>query len=66
MQVGIQYRPSYSLAMVTLEPKEQIQVEAGAMVGMSPSLEMETHASGGFLKRVAGSCSPGYRRDERH
>lgn len=38
MQVEVRYRPSYSLAMVSLEPDEQIQVEAGAMVGMSPTL----------------------------
>jgi uncharacterized protein (TIGR00266 family) len=55
MQVEVRYRPSYSLAMVTLEPEEQIQVEAGAMVGMSPSLEMETQASGGFLKSLSRS-----------
>ena len=55
MHVEVRYRPSYSLAMVTLEPKEQIQVEAGAMVGMSPSLEMETEASGGLLKSLSRS-----------
>jgi uncharacterized protein (TIGR00266 family) len=55
MQVEVLYRPSYSLARVTLEPKEQIQVEAGAMVGMSPSLEVETKASGGFLKSLSRS-----------
>ncbi len=55
MQVDVRYRPSYSLAMVTLEPEEQIQVEAGAMVGMSPSLEMKTKASGGILKSLGRS-----------
>ncbi len=55
MQVEVRYRPSYSLAMVSLEPDEQIQVEAGAMVGMSPSLEVETQASGGFLKSLSRS-----------
>ena len=55
MHVDVRYRPSYSLAMVTLEPGEQIQVEAGAMVGMSPSLEMKTQASGGLLKSLGRS-----------
>ena len=55
MQVEIRYRPSYSLAMVTLEPEEEILVEAGAMVGMSPNLQMETQASGGFLKSLSRS-----------
>ena len=52
MNVDIRYRPSYSLAMVTLDPGESIQVESGAMVGMSPGLEMETGASGGLLKSL--------------
>lgn len=52
MNVDIRYRPSYSLAMVTLDPGESIQVESGAMVGMSPGLEMETEASGGLLKSL--------------
>jgi len=55
MQVEVLYRPSYSLARVTLEKGEQIQVEAGAMVGMSPTLEMETQASGGFLRSLSRS-----------
>ena len=49
MNVEVLYRPSYSLAMVTLDPKEDIQVEGGAMVAMSPELEMKTEAKGGFL-----------------
>lgn len=52
MNVDIRYRPSYSLAMVTLDPGESIQVESGAMVGMSPGLEMQTEASGGLLKSL--------------
>jgi len=55
MHVEVLYRPSYSLARVTLEPGEEIQAEAGAMVGMSPTLEMETQASGGFLKSLGRS-----------
>jgi uncharacterized protein (TIGR00266 family) len=55
MQVDIRYRPAYALAMVTLEPEEHIQVEAGAMVGMSPSLKLETKASGGLLKSLSRS-----------
>jgi uncharacterized protein (TIGR00266 family) len=55
MNVEVLYRPSYSLARVFLEPGEQIQVEAGAMVGMSPTLEMETQATGGFLKSLSRS-----------
>lgn len=53
MKVDIRYRPAYALAMVTLDPKETIQVEGGAMVGMSANIEMETGATGGFLKSLS-------------
>lgn len=59
MNVEVLYRPSYSLAMVVLEPKEVIQVESGAMVAMSPDLEMETEAKGGFLKSISRSMFGG-------
>ena len=59
MNVEVLYRPSYSLAMVTLDPKENIQVEGGAMVAMSPELEMKTEAKGGFLKSVSRSMFGG-------
>ncbi len=52
MNVEIRYRPSYALAMVTLDKGESIQTEGGAMVGMSPGLELETAASGGLLKSL--------------
>ncbi|MGD2048411.1 MAG: TIGR00266 family protein [Chloroflexota bacterium] len=59
MKVDVQYRPSFALAVVTLEAKESIQVESGAMVGMSPDLEMETEARGGFLKSLTRSMFGG-------
>ena len=46
MEIEVLYRPSYSVARVFLKPKETIQVESGAMVGMSPDMEMETEAKG--------------------
>jgi len=59
MKVEVLYRPSYSLAMVTLDPRENIQVEGGAMVAMSPELEMKTEARGGFLKSISRSMFGG-------
>ena len=59
MKVDVRYQPSYALAMVTLDPGESIQAESGAMVGMSPNLEMETAASGGFLKSLSRSMFGG-------
>jgi uncharacterized protein (TIGR00266 family) len=52
MQVEIRYRPAFALAIVTLDKKEHIQVEGGAMVGMSTNLEMKTEAKGGFMKSL--------------
>jgi uncharacterized protein (TIGR00266 family) len=52
MKVDVRYRPAYALAMVTLGAGENIQVEGGAMVGMSADMKMETGASGGFLKSL--------------
>lgn len=59
MQVEILYRPSYSVARVTLQRNETIQVESGSMLGMSPDMEMETQAAGGFLKSIARSMFGG-------
>lgn len=59
MQVEILYRPSYSVARVLLNRNEKIQVESGAMLGMSPDMEMETQAKGGFLKSFSRSMFGG-------
>jgi uncharacterized protein (TIGR00266 family) len=45
--------------MVTLDHSETIHVESGAMVGMSPRLNMETAAKGGFLKSLGRSMFGG-------
>ena len=59
MQTEILYRPSFSLAQVKLDPGENIQVEGGAMVSMTPDLKMETKARGGVLKSLARSLLGG-------
>lgn len=59
MHVEVRYQPSFALALVTLDAGEKIQTEAGAMVGMSPDLIMETAASGGFLKSLSRSMFGG-------
>jgi uncharacterized protein (TIGR00266 family) len=53
MQTEILYRPSYSLARVTLSPNEKIRTESGAMVSMSADLTVETQARGGLLSSLA-------------
>ncbi len=54
MQYEIRYQPSYSLAVITLQPGERFRAEAGAMVSMSDSIQIETKTGGGLgsvLKR---------------
>jgi len=53
MKTEILYRPSYSMAVVKLDANELIYANAGAMVGMSSSVTMDTQASGGLLKSMA-------------
>ena len=59
MEIEIKYRPSYSLAVTKLSPDETIQVEGGAMVGMSTGITLETKAKGGVLKSLARSVLGG-------
>lgn len=49
MEIDIQHRPSYSLAIVKLAANERIRADSGAMVSHSDGLEIETKAEGGFL-----------------
>ncbi len=59
MQVEILYRPSYSIARVQLSANESVQAEAGAMVGMSAGVQIETKMQGGILKSLARSVLGG-------
>lgn len=59
MRHEVKYQPSYALAMVTLDPGESIQAEAGAMVSMSSTIQMETSARGGVLSGLRRSVLGG-------
>jgi uncharacterized protein (TIGR00266 family) len=59
MRIEIKYQPSYSLAIANLDPNEEIQVEAGAMVAMSPGVTLETKAAGGLLASLKRSVLGG-------
>jgi uncharacterized protein (TIGR00266 family) len=52
MEIDIQFRPSYSLAIVKLAPNERIRADSGAMVSFSADVAVETKAEGGFLKSL--------------
>ena len=61
MRYEIAYQPSYSLAIVNLEPGEEIRCESGAMVSMSSDLILEAklnagaNKGGGFLGAALGA-----------
>jgi len=60
MQIDVMSRPAHSLARVALPPGESIVAESGAMVGMSPNVQMQTQSQGGLmggLKRMFGGES---------
>lgn len=59
MNVDITFRPSYSLATIKLNPNERIRAEAGAMVGMTPDVTIETKAEGGLFKSLGRSLLGG-------
>lgn len=52
MEYEVTNRPSFAMAELFLEPGEQVLAESGAMVGYSDGIEMETNATGGFLKSL--------------
>jgi uncharacterized protein (TIGR00266 family) len=52
MEIDVQFRPSYSLAIVKLAPNERIRADSGAMVSFSADVAVETKAEGGFLKSL--------------
>jgi uncharacterized protein (TIGR00266 family) len=59
MQAEILYRPAYSMAVVTLDPLEEIRVEAGSMVSMTAGMSLSTRAEGGLLRSLSRSLLGG-------
>jgi uncharacterized protein (TIGR00266 family) len=53
MEVETLYKPTYSLGVIKLGGGEQVRVESGSMVSMSAGMQVETKATGGFLKSLA-------------
>jgi uncharacterized protein (TIGR00266 family) len=59
MQINLLYRPSQTLAQCWLGPNETVLAESGAMVGMTPNVQMQTQSGGlgAGLKRMFGGES---------
>jgi len=59
MDYYIDHKPSYSLVIVRLSAGETVVAEAGAMVSMSASINIETKARGGILGSLKRSVLGG-------
>jgi uncharacterized protein (TIGR00266 family) len=59
MQTEILYGPAYAAAKVTLDAGESVRAEAGAMLAMTPTLQVETSTQGGVLKGLRRSLLGG-------
>ncbi len=59
MKHEILYRPSYSLVKVGIKQGESVSAEAGAMVSMSSTIEMQTAAKGGIFGALKRSVLGG-------
>ena len=60
MQFEIQNKPDFASLHVVLDEGEQIVTESGAMMGMSPDIDMKTNMKGGLFaaaKRFVGGES---------
>jgi uncharacterized protein (TIGR00266 family) len=59
MDVDIRYSPSYAVGVISLPPGDEVKAEAGAMIGMTGGVEMETKAQGGMLAGLKRSVLGG-------
>ncbi|CAJ37129.1 TIGR00266 family protein [Methanocella arvoryzae] len=59
MKHEILYRPVYSLLQIELEAGESISAESGAMVTMTPNIDIQTSAKGGVLSSLKRSILGG-------
>jgi uncharacterized protein (TIGR00266 family) len=66
MQVNVQYRPSFALAVVNLAGNESVVAESGSMVSMSSNIGIQTSSKSGgaggakgFIKALARTAFAG-------
>lgn len=59
MELQIRHQPAFSTARATLAPNEQMRLESGAMIAMSPDVAIEGKMEGGFLKALKRSALAG-------
>ncbi len=59
IRTELMYQPAYALAKVLLDVGDEIRAEAGAMVSMTSGIQIETQATGGFMKSLRRSVLGG-------
>src|SRR5919202_902097 len=59
MQYRVEHCPSYALAIVRLDPGEQLRAEPGAMVSMSANVQIDTGVQGGLMAGLKRSLLGG-------
>ncbi len=59
MHYEILYDQSFALAVVNLEQGERVVAESGAMVSMSPTIQLDAKMSGGGLMGAVKSAMGG-------
>jgi uncharacterized protein (TIGR00266 family) len=59
MRTDIQFSPAYAMATIHLDPGEAVQAEAGAMMAMTPGIDIKTSTQGGMLKGLKRSVLGG-------
>ena len=55
----ILYQPAYAMARLTMSRGAEVRAEAGAMVSMSGTVEVDTKAQGGLMKSLGRSVLGG-------
>ena len=55
MQVQTRQGPAFGVARLTLGPNEPVKVEGGAMMAMSPTIDITTSTKGGLMKGLRRS-----------
>ena len=55
MRTEITHGPAYAQATIHLDAGEEVRAEAGAMVAMSPTIDISTSTSGGLMKGLRRS-----------
>jgi uncharacterized protein (TIGR00266 family) len=59
MRTEITFSPAFAMATVHLDQGESVKAEAGAMMAMTPSVEIQTSTKGGVLKGLKRSVLGG-------